>query len=288
MINLFWENALKGINPYTPHGGSNIPSPFPFYFIIAFPFHLCREVDILSLLGAVIFIGLLYKSPSSLQTKSVGLMALLLSPAFCYEVVCRSTVFLNSVLVILLVAYLEKKRPVDSIQLLGAGILTGLALSTRSVVVLMLIPYWMQYFRREKPPVTGAIVYLTATAAVFLILFVPFLSFPSFLAGRNPFAVQAWLASAIMPIPAIRVALTITIAAGFFIRDVVDYYYFEAAFLSLLTLGFVAALIAIHGWKVAIVESRADISYLLFFLPFMIIAMWGQESPNVGKATSPG
>jgi hypothetical protein len=40
MIKLFWDNTFSGINPYTPREHTNIPGPFPCYFILALPFYL--------------------------------------------------------------------------------------------------------------------------------------------------------------------------------------------------------------------------------------------------------
>ena len=60
MIKLFWDNTFSCINPYTPREHTNIPGPFPCYFILALPFYLLKEIGLLSLAGFLLFSYLLY------------------------------------------------------------------------------------------------------------------------------------------------------------------------------------------------------------------------------------
>ena len=148
MIKLFWDNTLARINPYTPRGiHTNIPGPFPCYFILALPFYLCKEIGLLSLTGFLFFSYLLYRSGASMKSRTIALLLLAGSPAFAWEITCRSTIFLNMVLVVGLIQQMERwsKGGFTARASIGYGLLTGFIACTRSVTILVLVPIFSIY-----------------------------------------------------------------------------------------------------------------------------------------------
>lgn len=268
MIALFWDNSAQGMNPYTPRmADSNIPSGLPFYFALAYPFHVMGEIGYLSLLGFVLFAVLLYRHDGfSLRAKCSGLVLLLASVAFNYEMVCRSTIFLNSVLALALVWAYRRYFKASRRSFAVLALASGLVLSTRSIVVVMLAPYFIHRFKWDFT-LKSAGLFLGMAGAVFAATFLPFAFFGESYREYNPFAVQA---SAFLPMGAILAALALVIALSFLIKTENQYY----GMVCLALIGLTAVYIALKtwegGWTAAIFQNNADISYLAFCLPYLI------------------
>lgn len=267
MISLFWDNVSNGINPYTPRmADSNIPSGFPLYFAMALPFYLIGEIGYLSLLGFALFAWLLYRRKDiSLRSRTSALILLLASAAFNYEILCRSTIFLNSVLAMAVVAFYERYFSVSRHGFAATAVLTGLAVSTRSVIVAMLAPFFIFRLRRDFTlKSTGW--FLVISGAAFFASFVPLMFYSGFADRYNPFMVQA---SAFLPMSAILAGLALAVAVSFFIRTGAQYHWVVCLVLFGLAAFYSAYNVMIWGWKVAVFESRVDFTYFSFCLPFL-------------------
>jgi hypothetical protein len=267
MISLFWDNASNGINPYTPRtADSNIPSGFPLYFVMALPFYLIGEIGYLSLLGFALFAWLLYRREDiPLRGRTSALALLLASAAFNYEILCRSTIFLNSVLAVAVVAFYERYFSASRPGFAATAVLTGLAVSTRSVIVAMLAPFFIFRLKTDFT-LKSTVWFLLVSGAVFLATFVPLLFYSGFTDRYNPFMVQA---NAFLPMSAILTALALAVAASFFIRTGAQYYGVVCLVLFGLAAFYSAYNVMIWGWTAAVFDSRVDFTYFSFCLPFL-------------------
>lgn len=267
MISLFWDNVSNGINPYTPRTpDSNIPSGFPLYFAMALPFYLIGEIGYLSLLGFALFAWLLYRRRDfSWRGKTSALILLLASAAFNYENLCRSTIFLNSVLAMAVVAFHERYFTASRYGFAATAVLTGLAVSTRSVIVAMLAPFFISRLRTDFT-LKSTVWFSVISVAAFLATFVPLLFYSGFTDGYNPFMVQA---NAFLPMSAILAGLAMAVAASFFIRTGAQYYWVACLVLFGLAAFYAAYNVAIWGWTAAVFDSVVDFTYFSFCLPFL-------------------
>lgn len=283
MIRLFWDNAFGGINPYTPRGiDTNIPSPFPCYFLLALPFYLWKEIGLLSLAGFLLFAYMLARSEADVRTRIVAVLMLVGSPAFAWEIACRSTVFLNMVLVVGLIMLMERrsKQGFSDRASIGYGLLAGAVACTRSVALLVLVPYFLflLYNRRAPRPV----LYWTAVIGAFSVPFIPLLVFPSFYHGCNPFSVQ----STLLPGPATAVVGLVSCAVALRLRSLSGFMLFQSLCLFLVVLAYAGMRIAACGWHAALAGDRADISYFLLVFPLLLAGFAGAASSRRSAAVN--
>jgi len=270
MIKLFWDNTFAGINPYTPRElNTNIPGPFPCYFVIALPFYWLKEIGLLSLVGFLSFSYLLYVSGSSIKAKIISLLLLVGSPAFAWEITCRSTVFLNMVLVLGLIQSMERKSNsgFSLRESIGYGVLTGFVACTRSVTILVIVPYLLYLWRNQRAP--QPTLYSIAAISAFCIPFLPFLTYCSFSQGYNPFAVQ----TSIMPGPATIVVGLISCVVALRLKNFFSFISFQSFFLFALALVYVSLRIFSHGWHSSLIGDYADISYFMLAFPFLFASI---------------
>ena len=92
------SRLLNGQYPYTSPAR---PSGFPFLFLIAVPFYLLGDLGLLQIFAFLIFAYIIhYRFGSDGTNRLRGLLLLVLSPVFLYEIAVRSDLFSNMVLVI--------------------------------------------------------------------------------------------------------------------------------------------------------------------------------------------
>ena len=278
MIRLFWENLLANRCPYCPRSAeTNIPGPFPFYFFGAFPFFLAGEIGFYSLAGFFLFTGILIKAKHiRFDLKNTLLLLLITSPAFIFEIFCRSTNFLNSTFLLLCGLIISRTVFRNHKSVLITGILTGLALSTRSISFLVIALAFIYTLKKNilSPKASG--MYATA-AVVFLLTFLPVvLICKATFFKYNPFSVQASLAppllllaiapvSCILAYRAIRFS-TLNAITGFT--------------LFILVAGYAVNIMVQRGFKDAIFSSAVDISYFSLALPFLLYSLGREFSEN--------
>jgi hypothetical protein len=241
-------------------------SAFPFWFVLALPFYLLGDIGLLLIASFMIAGFVLIRSDRT--TAAAGIVLLVLSPAFLYEIATRSGVTANMVLALaylILVEHLVAKNKNAPIFFLG--LLGGLVLSTRGVVFLIFAVYlgYLLYENRR-----AAAILLCGWVLSFAATIVPFLLWD---AGRfwtyGPFTHQ----------------LALTHFNGWFIAGFLAAVFVWGYMLrswravieacgGLLFLGVAASMGLVvfeHGLNAAIMESRFDISYFCFPLPFLIV-----------------
>lgn len=274
MINLFWDNLFSKKCPYCPRNeGTNIPGPFPFYFVIAFPFYLINEIGFLSLAGVIAFILLTRLSKNrSLLDSNLIILILLSSPAVIYEILGRSTIFLNSVLILYLLLFVQKIKLENMKIIIVTGLFTGLILSTRSfaslfILLIFVYKYKMSFINR-KTVITGlfAIMALAMT-------FIPVIALckDDFI-SYNPVTVQFTL----VPVSYAVVVCIAALAGVLFVKRFSTFCWFTGLVCILLFVGHM------YYWNKsglidAIVNNSIDVAYVSMAIPFLLYSLFQNE-----------
>jgi len=230
------SRLLQGEFPYS---SETKPSGFPFLFALVFPFYLLGDSGLFQIFAFVIFSVLLYIRHNKDSFNSFRCILLLLaSPMFLYEIVVRSELFSNMVIVILFLSIFNYfKRKTNLFSLVIFGLAGGFLLSTRGVVLLIYIIFFGYYFKERKP--VQAVTFTFSMAAGFLITLIPFMVWDKF----------------------------------YFLNSEKTLYF--AAACTLFGVVLVSFLLMIYntGWHGALIDSGFDISYFAFVLPFLLFSL---------------
>lgn len=270
----FWNALSRGEYPYhsRSHLGSFI-SGFPGLFVLALPFWLLGDVGLLQFASLAAFFWL-----SICVFRRAGRVAFLLAllagtPVFAYEMIVRSDLFSNMV-VIAWVLYLTGKvvRSGDCgiWRLAGLAAVWGLLLSTRGVVI---IPLTLAGFSLVRGRGLGRGALFGAMAAVFFAAtLIPFYLWdPVFFADKNPYFVQ----SGYIPGWALAIVLLTTAGIGWSGRSATQL--FAATGLLLFATVFGCFLLAVvrTGFVHVLWENGFDISYFALPMPFLLLEAGG-------------
>lgn len=268
----FIQRLLSGDFPYV--SGQNI-SGFPFLFILLIPFYLIGDLGLFQLFSFVIFSIILHKRYAEEKVSCVPLLLLALSPAFLYEVVVRSELFSNMVLVVLLFHILERIKPIKSTRtLFFAGIVAGLLLSTRGIVLLPYLIYFIFYFKKN----IKSLGFFGLSAGLgFVMTFVPFVIWSKELfIQNNPLAVQ----KSYIPDWSLILSILGCVLIGYSV-DTFRRICRSTAFLlfGVVFLCFVVSVVQ-NSFNQVVFESF-DITYFCFCLPYLLLSFeFNPRSPH--------
>jgi len=262
------DRLFRGEFPYQSPAR---PSALPFQFIVAIPFYLLGDLGLMQIAAFLAFSTILLRDAGR-ETPRRRLWHILLlaaSPIFLYELVVRSDLFANMVLVILYGALLErvKDRRLAPLRLFALGIAGGFVLATRLIVLIPLSLYLAAFTRaRNRLPIglIGGIL------IGFSLVVLPFLLWdPAYFIHHGPHAIQASYAS---PWIVALIALLALLTAAR-IRSMARVHTSSALLLLLaVLLPFLQGLSA-EGWDGVILSDRFDISYFAFCLPFLVLTI---------------
>lgn len=191
----FWDNAFKGIYPYSAHTHTsltNYPSPFPLWHVLNLPFYLFGDVGI----GLIFFLILVALSVqhffSSYKISFLFLLLLCISPAYWWEVAVRSDSLNNAFLVFAIVLWLNEKGRTLSNSFIIIAVLCGLIATTRLTAILpMALLFFKPYIQL---PWKQKILFPLIVFGVFFLIFSPFIFWDTntwIFFSRNPFMSQA-------------------------------------------------------------------------------------------------
>ncbi|MEO0098929.1 MAG: hypothetical protein ABIK99_04490 [candidate division WOR-3 bacterium] len=252
---------LRGIFPY---GGPTRPSGFPFLFLLALPFYLLGDLGVLQIFGFLLFAFIL----SSKEGRFFSLLLLILSPSFLFEVITRSELFTNMTLVLgYLLLFQKKELAIKKRYSFLYGLLGGLLLATRGIVLFSYLLFFPSHFKGEEKK---GIIFLSGLALAFLAVNLPFFLWDADSFIRNgPFSIQTgYLPSLLLPIFFLSALIL-----GLNWKKEKEPYGIIALFLFLIV--FLAFLLVIieSGFYPALWGSQFDISYFIFPLPFLLYAI---------------
>jgi hypothetical protein len=271
VITSFWDCFFSGKFPYSAvsHHG-NAPGPFPVYFLFALPFYLLGEIGFYSLSGFLLLERIIFVQYKETRDRVLGSILLMASTAVLWELLCRSTVLINGVIIALYLQWIVKKEFVRTMDFVWAGAVGGLLLATRGLAVIPMATAYAFVFLKNpqwKNLVVFAVTFLLCFAATLF----PFVlwDYDLFMA-QGPFALQAGLTKS--PFATLFI-VTASFSWGFFLKNTVDLFRVIAFMIFLAVSTSFAFNISEFGWEVAFRESRMDISYYLFAFPFLLMSM---------------
>jgi hypothetical protein len=245
----------------------NHPGPLPIYFIITWPFLKIGELALFTLVGCIILSIFLYVR-STIQNANIGLFILVASVAIIWELVTRSTIFTNAVIFLLglhwfLVIDLKNKK-----HLILSAIVAALLLSTRTIFAIPLIIFGLYKLRINKNIFKNLLAWSLFIVLFFALTFIPLIIYyPTEFWQINPFIVQS---EQLLPIYFTPILILLAVLFGWISKKSNDVIFFSGiAFVITFLIYFiyVASITSLHD---AFFNSAADISYLLFSVPFLL------------------
>jgi hypothetical protein len=277
-----YDWITKLIHGEFPYASPMRPSGFPFLFIMAIPFYLLGDIGLFQIFSFIIFAGILYyKFRGSYKTSLRLLILLLISPIFIFEVVVRSELFSNMVIVLFYLIICEKYFSRETIyNQIFLGLIGGLLLSTRSIVLVLYILYFIPQIRDKK---MNPFILIGSMIFGFLITLIPFAIWNyDYFINNGPLAVQILYA----PKWLIVLFVLATIIWAMKIKTIPRVYFASASMLFIIV--FVAFIY--YAIRFGIIDSvigdQFDISYFIFPLPFVLMSL-GSTTGRYNMRKSP-
>lgn len=276
VISSFWDNYFLGEYVYfaKSHMG-NAPGPMPFYFLLALPFYLLGDMGLMSLLTVVSFSLVLRWQRLKSGLSNIVLVLLMFSIPILYEIICRSNLALNSILVLLSIIYLLESRK-NFTNLVFSGVMIGLFMSIRNVFVMAYIITFFYALRCKILNYKQAALISIISILVFVLTFVPFVlnHFDDFLI-MNPFIIQS---SVLLPL---FLSVLCIIGSGMMavlVKKKSDVYFYAGLIMFLTAILHLMYKIITEGFQAAYYQSRADITYLIFCIPFLLYFLFETDN----------
>jgi len=275
-----YDWITKLFNGEFPYDSATRPSGLPFLFVMAIPFYLLGDVGLFQIFSFLVFAGILYYNfRGSYKTSLRLLILLLISPIFIFEVVVRSELFSNMVMVLLYLTICEKYLSKDKLYLqIILGLLGGLLLSTRSIVLVILFFYFIWKFRNSN---INPFITVLSLLFGFIITLIPFVIWNyDYFINHGPMAVQALYA----PQWFIVLSIILSFIWAIRIKRLHQIYFASAGILFLIVLGATILYIVRFGLTESILYDKFDISYYCFPLPFVLMSLGAAtERSNTSK-----
>lgn len=263
-----WISRL--LNSEFPYASGARPSGFPFLFVMAMPFYFVGDLGFFQIFGFLVFAFLVHlRYGGESMNKYRCLFLLITSPMFLYEIVVRSDLFSNMVLVMLYLAIFEivSTRPMSHVGLSLLGLAGGLLLSTRGVVLLIYVAFFGYFFGKRA---FNQALFFGSMLVGFLLPLVPFAIWNwNRLTSFGPFSIQLSL----IPNWLLIVSIISTLCCALTIRSLARIYSSVAFLLFGVTCAAFILSVLGQGWYQAILGDRFDISYFCFALPFLLISL---------------
>lgn len=270
-IHNFLAYLFEGRYPYaaqTHLGGYG--SPFPVWQLCHVPFYLLGNVGLSFLLATFLFLHATYKL-LGVRVMFCSFLFLIFSPAFLYEVMVRSDLMSNFLLVCAIVCYIRKYQLSLASHWLSLALLCGLMMSTRLSAVIPLIVYLFYDYLNVRWSVR--IMFPLLVLVTFGFTFLPFLLWNGEMLlffEYNPFILQSRqgnLSDFLFFIP-IGIWLSLSWKGDF------SLYAFNTASLLILLvcITFAHNMYNNGNWN-ELFAPAYDITYFNMSLPFLIIAL---------------
>ena len=284
IITGFWDSVKDGVYPYYPRTpDANPPGPMPLYFVFAYPFYLIGEIGFYSLLGVLLFAIFTYRNINDKRSVLIINLLLIASLSINWEIVSRSTILINSVLMLILMDYLLTHAINNWKNLLISAIISGLLLSTRSIFILMFIVIILYKIRsKELSLMQSALWFSIAMIAYLLPLGFFALIYPHDFWRMNPLIVQSEF---LIPPYFVGIFILIALVLGIRTQTLNGVYLSSAIALFSAILIYCCYHIATSGFETAYINSKADISYFIFCIPFLLFYLGFREKTELNQKT---
>ena len=286
-VNAWLSDLLQGKFPYGPPAH---PSGFPGLYALMLPFHLAGDVGLFQVFSLLVFSLLCYAqfSPRSQDVlRPIALLAC--GPVFWYEVVVRSDLLGNMVLLIACVTLLGRLRRGSSGLAFLLGVSVGILLSTRGIAFLVFAIYSGFLARSHLP---HKIFIAICALVTFLFTLLPFVLWDS---ARfriyGPFAVQL----SYIPSWLVLIAIVLGFLLGRRARRIETVHAHSALLLFSLVGAVFFQQVSDTEWSSAVFGDGFDISYFIFPVPFLLLALrsatpvpQNSSYPITGETHRPG
>lgn len=268
VIKEFWDAFFENSYPYyAKSNDGNPPGPMPFYFILALPFYLVGEIGVISLLGIVLVTILILRSNNSSNIKLSYIIFVFVAVFSLWEVLTRSNIIFNSILVLFVLIHFEKVKKESRSFLIINAILSGLLLSTRSIFALPYLIVFLSALNRKEICLKNMLLYGIVSLLSFLLTFSPFLLYYyNDFWQMNPFIVQS---SFLLPVGYIVFFIVISFSISFIVKSKVDSYFYSGLMLFSIIAFYFGYHIITNGFYETYIDSKGDVSYFLFCVPFL-------------------
>lgn len=272
IINSFWDAVYNGKYPYLAKSNSgNFPGPMPIYFILALPFYWFNEIGYFSLIGVVLFVVYLLYIKKQKRDLFFILIFLISTPFMFWEVTVRSTVFTNSVLVLIYIVSMQKIDFPNWKNIILSGLIGGFLLSTRNIFAPIFLLFLINILFRKKIHFKMAMLWLISLLITFLLSFLPFLIFyfEDFFV-MNPFIIQS---TYLIPPGYIPVFLLGSVYLAYISKNDRSVIFSMGVLLFSIILIYFLFHISQIGFRKAYFDSVVDISYFIFSAPFLMFSL---------------
>ena len=244
-------------------------SNLPTLIIIGIPFYLIGNVGYFQSFSFLLFIVLLLRIFDNYKTRLFGLVLLISSASYGWEIYSKSDLISNIILVALFVAIIQKKydsgKKSDPVLM---AILSASLVLTRLVVIiplaLLLVKIFFEYSSRDRFKFT-----ISALLCVVILSFIIFRNCHTFenLKNYNPFDLQ----NRQLPLIVSVILIIIPIIYSFRIKGLNHLIKSSIVLLLIpIILSFLLTLFS-NGIYNSILQSAFDISYFDIVMPFLII-----------------
>jgi hypothetical protein len=269
----FCDSVLNGQFPYTGRTHMDNPiSGFPGLFLLMMPFHFIGNAGFFNLAVFLLFIRKIYQLPLLFSTKIVLLILFGASPAALFEITVRSELIANMILILLLCDWIWNKKKFSYTTSITFGIISGILLCTRGIVLLPLTVFGIYYLRNT--PIRHWITSGTAFLSIIIVLFLPFYIWdPILFAANNPFLKQ----TGYIPTTLVIVSWIVAIIIGLFTDTEYRAMTYSAILIFIVIIIVFVQNVFIMGFQKAIFGSGVDISYFIFSLPFIIYSLYSKS-----------
>lgn len=276
VISSFLTELYNGNYPYfaKSHSG-NYPGPMPIYYLIASPFHLMGELSILSCLGYCILTALLIKKVNVNENIKFLLFYMFTSVYLIWEITTRSNLFTFTILTLLVLDEVINLNNKNTLKFHVLAVLTGLVLSTRSIYILPYMIFFISSLTNKEITFKKLFLFLSIALVAFVSTFIPFIYFfyDDFFT-MNPFIIQSsFLIPKLYPL----IFILISILLAFLVKNKIDKFFYSGLSLFIAILIYAFYHLFNSGYEVSFINSKIDISYFIFCIPFLIKYLMGNS-----------
>lgn len=275
-IHHFLDNLFQGIYPYaaqTHLGGYG--SPFPIWQLLHIPFYLLGNVG-LSFFAVLVFFLYTLSRCESYRTAFIALLWIICSPAINYEVVVRSDLFTNFMLMCAICEWLRYKNVSLDAHLYSIAILAGLCSSTRFAAVIPLaFLYGFSFLKLDFRKQLG---FASTTIGIFALTFAPFAIWDidqMLFFQYNPFVLQTRQGGSI----AFLLFTIVAIGWTLYQKDHLQHYFLHTGGLLMILVVIAFASTMIRTGNYYLYSSQYDITYFNMTLPFYLCAIAIRSTP---------
>lgn len=264
----FWKNYFNNLYAYEAKSfAGNYPGPMPFYFLLMLPFYWINEYSYVTAIGAILLFYIFKMQKSNSLDLFKYSLVVASSFIITYEIIARSNIFFNGVLIVLsLLLLFQKKWHLKN--LIFKGTLVGLSLSTRNVFVIPIALGFMYLFFVEKQKIYKLFIIGIVAVLTFITTFIPFIynHFDKFL-NINPFIIQS---SFLMPKALSFFCIIFSMGFIFCVKNKFDVYFYSGISLFLTIISYYIFVFTKRDFVSTFFESYADITYFILCVPFFI------------------